>query len=68
MHGWELYSTAPVKNIYKLITARGSSANISDYFQTFSRLRHPEKLVQSTILHFIYVKILDASRAQATEK
>ena len=44
------------------------SAIISEYFQTFSRLRYTEKLVQPTIHHFIDVKISDACRAQATEK
>ena len=69
MHGWALFSTAPVKNIYdKLITVRCPSATVSEYFQTFSQLRYSEKLVQSTIHHFIDVKISDASRAQATEK
>ena len=69
MHGWALFSTAPVKNIYdKLITVRCPSATVSEYFQTFSQLRYPEKLVQSTIHHFIDVKTSDASRAQATEK
>ena len=49
------------------MAVRWPTATISEYFQTFSRLRYTEKLVQPTIYHFIDVKILDASRAQATE-
>ena len=50
------------------MAVRCPSAIISEYFQTFSRLRYTEKLVQPTIHHFIDVKISDACRAQATEK